>query len=45
VLLADAPFWSFAQAVFLREVREADSDWSEVVDALNVALRKVDKSE
>ncbi|MDX2503224.1 MAG: DUF2789 domain-containing protein [Gammaproteobacteria bacterium] len=45
VLLSDAPFWSPAQAAFLREAREADSDWSEVVDALNVALRTVDKSE
>ena len=27
---------------FLRETREADSDWSEVVDALNVALRVSD---
>jgi len=45
VLLSDAPFWSPAQAAFLREARESDSDWSEVVDALNVALRVADKSE
>ena len=45
VLLSDAPFWSPAQAAFLREARESDSDWSEVVDALNVALRAPDKSE
>jgi hypothetical protein len=44
-LLSDAPFWSPAQAAFLREAREFDSDWSEVVDALNVALRKGDKDE
>ncbi len=37
--LSDAPFWSAAQAAFLREARDADSDWSEIVDALNVALR------
>ena len=30
---------------FLREARESDSDWSEVVDALNVVLRATDKSE
>ena len=45
ILLSDAPFWSPAQAAFLREARESDSDWSEVVDALNVALRATDKSE
>lgn len=45
MLLSDAPFWSSAQAAFLREARESDSDWSEVVDALNVALRVADKSE
>ena len=45
MLLSDAPFWSPAQATFLREARESDSDWSEVVDALNVALRVADKSE
>lgn len=39
ILLSDAPFWSSAQAALLREARESDSDWSEVVDALNVALR------
>lgn len=39
ILLSEAPFWSPAQAAFLREARESDSDWSEVVDALNVALR------
>lgn len=45
ILLSDAPFWSSTQAAFLREAREADSDWSEIVDALNVALRVADKSE
>lgn len=45
VLLSEAPFWSPAQAAFLRDAREADSDWSEVVDALNVALRVADKNE
>ena len=45
MLLSDAPFWSPAQTAFLREAQELDSDWSEVVDALNVALRKDDKNE
>jgi len=44
MLLSEAPFWSPAQAASLREARESDSDWSEVVDALNVALRVADKS-
>ena len=45
MLLSEAPFWSPAQAAFLRGAREADSDWSEVVDALNLALSETDKSE
>lgn len=38
-LLADAPFWSPAQASLLREELLDDADWAEVVDQLNVALR------
>ncbi len=37
--LADAPFWTPAQASFLREALEQDSDWAELVDQLNEALR------
>ncbi|MEX6502922.1 DUF2789 domain-containing protein [Pseudomonas zhanjiangensis] len=37
--LADAPFWSPAQAAFLREEILEDADWAEVVDQLNVMLR------
>ena len=37
--LADAPFWSVAQAQFLREEIEDDADWAEVVDQLNLMLR------
>jgi hypothetical protein len=37
--LADAPFWSPAQASFLREALLQDSDWAEQVDQLNAALR------
>jgi hypothetical protein len=36
--LHDAPFWSPAQASFLREAVQDDGDWAEVVDALNAAL-------
>jgi hypothetical protein len=38
VLLADAPFWTSAQASFLRDELIKDSDWVEVVDQLNVRL-------
>lgn len=40
VALPDAPFWNSAQAAFLREALAADSDWAEVADALNAALRR-----
>ena len=39
VLMADAAFWSPAQARFLRESIAADADWATVVDQLSVALR------
>jgi len=39
VLLADAPFWSEAQAQFLREEFNGDADWAEMVDQLNTRLR------
>ena len=39
VRLADAPFWSPAQAQFLREEINEDADWAEVVDQLSVMLR------
>jgi hypothetical protein len=37
-LLCDAPFWSPAQAQFLREQIQADADWAGVVDALAARL-------
>ena len=39
VRLADANFWSPAQAQFLREEIAEDADWAEVVDQLNLMLR------
>lgn len=39
IKLSDAPFWSPAQAVFLREALLQDSDWAELADQLNIALR------
>jgi hypothetical protein len=39
IALADAPFWTAAQAQFLREEVADDADWAEVVDQLNLMLR------
>ena len=39
VLLADAPFWTPAQALFLRQSKAEDADWAHIVDSLNAALR------
>lgn len=36
--LYEAPFWTPAQACFLRESLLQDADWAEVTDALNVEL-------
>ena len=38
--LADAFFWSKSQADFLRGEILDDADWAEVVDRLDVLLRK-----
>jgi hypothetical protein len=38
--LADAPFWSASQAAFLREQIDEDADWAEVVDQLDLLLRR-----
>ena len=39
VKLADAIFWTLAQASFLREALAQDADWAELVDQLSEALR------
>lgn len=39
VALHEAPFWSPAQASFLKEEILDDADWAEVIDQLNVLLR------
>lgn len=36
--LVDAPFWSRAQAEFLREALADDSDWAEAADELAMLL-------
>lgn len=38
ISLAEAPYWTPAQAAFLREEILKDADWAEVVDQLNVRL-------
>ncbi|MDO8773156.1 MAG: DUF2789 domain-containing protein [Burkholderiaceae bacterium] len=42
VELPDASFWTPAQAAFLREALLQDSDWTELVDQLSNALRRVE---
>lgn len=37
--LAEAPWWTPAQAAFLQEQQELDADWAEIIDQLNVLLR------
>jgi len=39
VRLSEAPFWTKAQADFLRQQILADDDWAIVVDELNTRLR------
>ncbi len=38
--LAEAFFWTKSQSQFLRDEILEDADWAEVVDQLNVLLRK-----
>ncbi len=38
--LAEASFWTPAQATLLRDELLDDADWAEVVDQLNLALRQ-----
>ncbi|MDT8404939.1 DUF2789 domain-containing protein [Sulfuriflexus sp.] len=39
VELYEAGFWNPAQAAFLKEAKDEDADWAEIVDQLNVMLR------
>lgn len=38
IRLDEATYWTESQARFLRECLDSDSDWSEVVDELNIRL-------
>ena len=44
LVLSDAPFWTSAQASFLREEILKDADWAEVIDQLNAKLHAKDTS-
>jgi hypothetical protein len=39
--LENAPFWNSSQISFLLEARDDDSDWSALVDQLDVMLHQV----
>lgn len=38
--LHEAEFWNTSQAAFLEEAIDKDADWAEVVDELNLLLRR-----
>jgi hypothetical protein len=40
IALSEADFWSVAQAAFLAEAIEEDSDWCTLVDGLDSLLRE-----
>jgi hypothetical protein len=40
VKLADAPFWTPAQATFLRSEWNKDADWVELIDTLDTSMRQ-----
>lgn len=39
VSLEKASFWNTSQATFLKQMKDHDADWSEIVDQLDVLLR------
>ncbi len=39
VKLHDADFWNKSQRTFLRQMKEEDADWAEIVDQLDAMLR------
>ncbi|HEY9051303.1 MAG TPA: DUF2789 domain-containing protein [Gammaproteobacteria bacterium] len=38
--LHNAKFWNSSQASFLKQVKEEDADWVEIVDQFDAMLRK-----
>ena len=41
IRLHDAPFWKAANSRMLQEMTADDADWAELVDRLDLALRRV----
>ena len=39
-----ADFWNLSQATFLKQAKDEDADWAEVVDRLDVMLRSANAS-
>jgi hypothetical protein len=39
VSIENAEFWNVAQASFLADSLQEDSDWSEIIDQLDIMLR------
>lgn len=39
VKLHDAVFWNTSQQTFLRQMKQEDADWAEIVDQLDAMLR------
>lgn len=40
IKISEAPFWTAAQAKFLRDQLMSDADWAPVIDKLNVSLHE-----
>ncbi|ROS00233.1 uncharacterized protein DUF2789 [Sinobacterium caligoides] len=40
VRLSQASFWSESQAMFLQQAKDEDADWVEIVDQLDIMLRR-----
>lgn len=45
VKLHEASFWRASQANFLEQAKAEDADWAEIVDQLDVMLRKQQKNQ
>ena len=39
VMLHNADIWNTSQASFLKQMKDEDADWAEIVDQLDVMLR------
>jgi hypothetical protein len=39
IRLEDAPFWTPSQAALIKEKRQEDADWTQLIDQLSLSLR------